>query len=123
MICRQSRAGCRGSGPSRLRTTAAGSRKSFTDSRSSEAAATPAAWTRATPRASLGRTRSPMSAPLHTEFAIASRRTLLGLLLLALPGCAGNADCPSDLPDDSDCAEATPSYAREVSPVLEQYCE
>jgi hypothetical protein len=46
-----------------------------------------------------------------------------GLLLAAVFGCAGKEDCPMDLPDDSDCASATPSYARQVSGVMEQYCE
>ena len=28
-----------------------------------------------------------------------------------------------DLPDDSDCASTTPSYALQVSGVMQQYCE
>jgi hypothetical protein len=38
-------------------------------------------------------------------------------------GCASNTDCPNDLPDDSDCASAAPSYSQEVGVVLERYCE
>jgi len=47
----------------------------------------------------------------------------LGLLLAAAFGCASKEDCPMDLPDDSDCASATPSYSQQVSGVMEQYCE
>jgi hypothetical protein len=38
-------------------------------------------------------------------------------------GCAGDPDCPNDLPDDNDCASAAPSYSGHVGVVLEQYCE
>jgi hypothetical protein len=44
-------------------------------------------------------------------------------LVAAQLGCAGNTDCPNDLPDDSDCPSAAPSYSQQVSGVLEQYCE
>jgi len=47
----------------------------------------------------------------------------IGLLASMVAGCAGSDDCPNDLPDAADCATAAPSYAHEVSGVLEEYCE
>ena len=47
---------------------------------------------------------------------------LLALLFSSVWGCADAEDCPMDLPDESTCASDVPSYSREVSGVLDQYC-
>jgi uncharacterized membrane protein len=46
----------------------------------------------------------------------------VAILLGEGTGCASKEECPADLPDDSDCASATPSYSQQVSGVMQQYC-
>lgn len=52
-----------------------------------------------------------------------ARLRWLGLLAALAVSCAATDDCPNDLPDDADCSTAVPSYAGQVSGVIEEYCE
>jgi arginyl-tRNA--protein-N-Asp/Glu arginylyltransferase len=52
-----------------------------------------------------------------------TRFVLLGVFAALSASCAASDDCPSELPDDADCATAAPSYSSQVYPVFEEYCE
>lgn len=81
---------------------------------------------------------SPLSGRTGRRGAVVKGLSLLGALLVA--ACAGDdrpdppdfllngaaaigaGQCPNDLPQSSDCAAASPSYAKEVKTLIEQRC-
>jgi hypothetical protein len=44
----------------------------------------------------------------------------LAAMLFAIAACGGDTTCPRDTP--SSCPSPTPSYATDVAPVLDMYC-